>query len=266
MSDNDNSAFSGFGKFVPGFDFLQNLATQAAGSAAEKIPQLPNLGNWVAPTLNVEELDKRIQELKSVQFWLDQNATALKATIQALEVQKMTLATLKGMNFNMGDVANAFKLKVADTVAGGVQGMADKAKTFAGLEVPPTSFGKKAAPVKATIKADAPAAGVVDPMQWWGALTQQFQTIAADAMKDAAKKTAIDTTKSMATGLAKDAMKTATGMARGMASNAGKTVAGAGRAAMNTALRSAQAWPTPVAAKKPAAKKPAAKTARKTSR
>jgi hypothetical protein len=269
MSDSDNSAFSGFGKFVPGFDFLQNLASQAAGSASDKIPQLPNLGSWVAPTLNVEDLEKRISELKSVQFWLDQNATALKATIQALEVQKMTLATLKGMNFNMGEVANAFKLKVADTVAGGVQGMADKAKTFAGLEVPPTSFGKKA-PARAKAepkpKAEAPAAGVVDPMQWWGALTQQFQTIAADAMKDAAKKTAMDTTKSMATGLAKDAMKTATGMAKGMASNAGKTMAGAGRAAMNTALRSAQAWPTPVAAKKPAAKRPAAKAARKTSR
>jgi hypothetical protein len=230
------------------------------------------LGSWVAPTLNVEELDKRIGELKSVQFWLDQNATALKATIQALEVQKMTLATLKGMNFSMGDMANAFKLKVADTVAGGGQGMADKAKTFAGLEVPPTSFGKKAAPATAKAepkpepKAEAPAAGVVDPMQWWGALTQQFQTIAADAMKDAAKKTAIDTTQSMASGLAKDAMKTASDMARDMASNAGKTVAGAGRAAMNNALRSAQAWPTPVAAKKPAAKRPAAKTARKTSR
>ena len=263
MSDNDNSAFSGFGKFVPGFDFLQNLAAQASGSAADKIPQLPNLGSWVAPTLNVEELDKRISELKSVQFWLDQNATALKATIQALEVQKMTLATLKGMNFSMGDMANAFKLKVADT-----------AKTFAGLEVPPTSFGKKAAPAtakaepkpKVEAEAEAPAAGVVDPMQWWGALTQQFQTIAADAMKDAAKKTGVDTTKSMASGLAKDAMKTASDMARDMASNAGKTVAGAGRAAMNNALRSAQAWPTPVAAKKPAAKRPAAKTARKTSR
>lgn len=275
MSDSDNSAFSGFGKFVPGFDFLQNLAAQASGSAADKIPQLPNLGSWVAPTLNVEELDKRIGELKSVQFWLDQNATALKATIQALEVQKMTLATLKGMNFNMGDVANAFKLKVADTMAGGVQGMADKAKTFAGLEVPPTSFGKDAEP--ATAKAEpkpeaaAPAAGVVDPMQWWGALTQQFQTIAADVMKDAAQKTAIDSTKSMATGLAQDALKTAADMAKDMASNASKTMAGAGRAAMNTALRSTQAWPTPVAAKKPAVKKPAvkkpaAKTARKTSR
>ena len=30
-----------------------------------------------------------------------------------------------------------------------------------------------------------PAAGLVDPMQLWGSLTQQFQTIAATAMKDA---------------------------------------------------------------------------------
>ncbi|MES2189726.1 MAG: PhaM family polyhydroxyalkanoate granule multifunctional regulatory protein [Pseudomonadota bacterium] len=289
MSDSDNPSFAGFGKFVPGFDFLQNLATQAAGSAAQKIPQLPNLGNWVAPTLNVEELDKRIEELKAVQFWLDQNAMALKATIQALEVQKMTLATLKGMNFNMGDVANAFKLKVADSLASGVQGVAEKAKSFPGLEIPPTSFSpgtqesaaKEAAPRARTAKAKpaAPASGgVVDPMQWWGALTQQFQTIASDAMKEAAKKTAMNTGKNLATGLARDAMKTATGVAKGMAESAGKTVAGSARAAMNTALRSSQAWPSPLASTpapsasrasaktKPKAKPAPRKVARKTSR
>ena len=270
MSNTDNPSLGGFGKLVPGFDFLQNLAKQAAGSAAQSIPQLPNLGNWVAPTLNVEELDKRIEELKAVQFWLDQNAMALKATIQALEVQKMTLATLKGMNFNMGDVANAFKLKVADTVAGGVQKAADKAKTFSGLEVPPTSYDKGSKPAPKTRAAKAPEAaapaGVVDPMQWWGALTQQFQNIATTAMQDAAKKTAMDATKGMAAGLARDAVKSATGMAKGMADSAGKTVAQGARSAMNTALRSAQAWPTPAAAAgasraKPKAKAPARKTA-----
>ena len=280
MSDADNSSFAGFGKLVPGFDFLQNLAKQAAGSAAQSIPQLPNLGNWVAPTLNVEELDKRIQELKAVQFWLDQNAAALKATIQALEVQKMTLATLKGMNFNMGDVANAFKLKVADTVAGGVQKVADKAKTFSGLEVPETTFGADKAEAKApadkpkpqaAAAAEPAAAGVVDPMQWWGALTQQFQTIAADAMKDVARKTVIDTDKNRATDMAKDAMKTATGMAKNIAESAGKTVADGARSAMSTVLRSSQAWPSPGAGKTtkaavPAKSKPAAakKTPRKT--
>src|SRR6185369_15739533 len=125
MSDNQNF---GFGKFVPGFDFLQNLAK----GASQTLPQLPNLANWVAPTLNVEELEKRISELKAVHFWLDQNSKALGATIQALEVQKMTLATLKGMNFNMGDVANALKLKAADSAFGAVQKVTEKAATTAG--------------------------------------------------------------------------------------------------------------------------------------
>ena len=288
MSNQDNSPLAGFGKFVPGFDFLQNLATQAASSATQKVPQMPNLGSWVAPTLNVEELDRRIEELKAVQFWLDQNATALKATIQALEVQKMTLATLKGMNFNMGDVANAFKLKVADSVAGGVQKVADKARTFSGLEIPGASFLGTKTETEAESDADdsqedaadeptnlapparsksakagksAKASGVVDPMQWWGALTQQFQTIATDAMKEAAKKAAMDTTKNIATGMAKDAMKNATGMARGMAESAQKTVGKGARAALNTALRSSQGWPTPQAVK--SAAKPAAKPAAK---
>src|SRR6218665_2318706 len=98
-----------FGKFVPGFDFLQSLAKGASSSMA----QLPKLSNWVAPTIDVQELDKRIQELKAVQFSLEQNSPARPATIQALEVQKMTLATLEGMNFSIGDVANAFKPKTA---------------------------------------------------------------------------------------------------------------------------------------------------------
>ena len=119
MSDSQNP---GFGKFVPGFDFLQNLAK----GASETIPQMPNLANWIAPTLNVEELEKRITELKAVHFWLEQNCKALGATVQALEVQKMTLATLKGMNFNIGDMANALKPKAADSVYSGVQSITEK--------------------------------------------------------------------------------------------------------------------------------------------
>ena len=99
----DSPAFD-FGKFIPGFDFLQNLASSAKGPAGP----VSALHNWVAPTVSVEELDKRIAELKAVLFWLEQNSTALKATIQALEVQKMTLATLQGMNLSMAEVAKAF--------------------------------------------------------------------------------------------------------------------------------------------------------------
>jgi len=202
MSDSQNS---GFGKFVPGFDFLQNLAK----GATQNIPQMPNLANWIAPTLNLEELEKRIEELKTVHFWLEQNSKALGATVQALEVQKMTLATLKGMNFNIGDVANALKLKAADTVFSGVQRGIDRAASTA------QSISEVAADAQAVAKkvrkaakpAATAAAGMVDPMQLWGSLTQQFQQIAASAMKDAGKNTAIDMTKNMATGFAKEAVK-----------------------------------------------------------
>ncbi|MEO7128251.1 MAG: PhaM family polyhydroxyalkanoate granule multifunctional regulatory protein [Rhodoferax sp.] len=207
-----------FGKLIPGFDFLQTLAK----GATQSIPQLPNLGNWVAPTLNVEELEKRIDELKAVQFWLDQNAMALKATIQALEVQKMTLATLKGMNFNMGDVANAFRLKAADAVTSGVQKAAGKAPEAA--PVAPKAEPKAAA--KTARDGDAKAApGVVDPLAWWGSLTQQFQQIAASAIKEAAHQTAVSATKNMTTGLAKGALKTATDMASQATSGAAKSIA-----------------------------------------
>ena len=273
MSNANIPSFPDFGKLVPGFDFLQNL-TKQAGSTTQAIPQLPNLANWIAPTLNVEELEKRVQELKAVQFWLDQNAAALKATIQALEVQKMTLATLKGMNFNMGDVANAFKLKIGDSMAG-MQQFTDQAKTFAGLEIPASIFQAekaKAAPEPAPAKAEAaeaPAAtGMADPMQWWGALTQQFQTIAAEAMKEVSKTSALDATKNAASDIAKDAVKTVTDMAKGMAETATKTMTDSARAASSwakpeTATPSSRAAPKAAAAKAPAAKKAAVKAAAK---
>ena len=179
----DNSSF-GFGNFLPGFDFLQNLTQGAANS----LPQMPNMSSWVTPTVSVEELEKRITELKAVQFWLEQNSRALTATIQALEVQKMTLAMLKGMNFSMADMANAFTIKTP--------------------EAPASSKKPTEAPAPAAAQAEAassPAPGVIDPMQWWGALTQQFQQIAATAMSEASKAGATD--------LAAEAFKTATDIA-----------------------------------------------------
>lgn len=274
MSDTSNNF--GFGKFVPGFDFLQSLAKGASSS----IPQLPNLSNWVAPTISVEELEKRIEELKAVQFWLEQNSRALAATIQALEVQKMTLATLKGMNFSMGDVANAFKLKTADTVMSGVQKAADtvtgaaEAVTSAAArvtgraaaeeETPEEAEAEPAPAAKAKPKAKGKTAAaaepaVVDPMQWWGALTSQFQQIAANAMKDAAKQTAIDTTKNMATGLAKEAFKTASGMASQFAAKGMQTMQGGAKRATASGTAAKKAPAT----KKPAARKTAAQPAAK---
>ena len=206
----ENNAF-GFAKLVPGFDFLQNLAK----GASHNLPSMPSLSSWVAPTINVEELDKRIGELKAVHFWLDQNSKALGATIQALEVQKMTLATLQGMNFSMGDVANALKLKTAEKVASGVQKVSEAAEAVAGAAEAARRKGEPAAKKAKPAKGDGQGgAAPVDPMQWWGALTQQFQEIAANAMKDVAQKTAADKARHQAASTAAKAAP-ATAKARG---------------------------------------------------
>jgi len=180
----DTSAF-GFGKFVPGFDFLQNLS-QTAVKASPAASAIPGMSSWVAPTLSVEELDKRIQELKAVQFWLEQNGTALKATIQALEVQKMTLTTLQGMNVNMAELAKAFTARPPEPAAT-TQAAAEPpaAPTKPQPEPQATKVPKAKREGKAASKPSNTGAAV-DPMQWWGSLTQQFQNIAASAMQDVA--------------------------------------------------------------------------------
>ena len=201
-----------FSKFVPGFDFLQGLMKNAGSN----LPGIGAIGQWVAPTLNPEELGKRIEELRTVQFWLEQNARMLAATIQALEVQRMTLSTLKTMNVPMAELKEA--LKVPDL--SGVPGMPG---------VPPgavsaVSAGKKVTKkvagaalkgaTKAAGKAASAAAGAsgkgaagmgVDPMQWWGALTQQFSQVAANAMKDSAT----DAAKGLAQSLVKQSIDAA---------------------------------------------------------
>ena len=185
---NANKPFD-FSQFVPGFDFLKNLAGgAAAGAGAGAVPGIPSLASWVAPTLSVEEVDKRIQELKTVQYWLEQNGHALKATIQALEVQKMTLSTLRGMNVRMEDIASAFTKQaaaMAPAAAPAPEPEPEEVEDESPEEETSAPAKSRAKPASAGSKAGD--AGVVDPMQWWGALTEQFQQIASTALQDAAQ-------------------------------------------------------------------------------
>ncbi|HJU70644.1 MAG TPA: PhaM family polyhydroxyalkanoate granule multifunctional regulatory protein, partial [Paucimonas sp.] len=57
----------------------------------------------VAPTVSTDELDKQISDLKTVETWLTMNMNMLRGSIQALEVQRATIATLK----SMGDAFSA---------------------------------------------------------------------------------------------------------------------------------------------------------------
>ena len=146
----ESNAFD-FTKFVPGFDFLKNLTPHAPATGT-------GAPGWVAPTLDPQEIDKRIQELKTVQFWLEQNAKGIAATIQAMEVQRMTLSTLQNMNVSFQDMAESLKVKPTGSAA---------------------QQEEEKHPAKATAKDNK-----IDPAQWWGALTEQFQHIATHAMQD----------------------------------------------------------------------------------
>ncbi|EFI61700.1 UNVERIFIED_CONTAM: hypothetical protein NO986_13820 [Comamonas sp. A-3] len=288
----DASAF-GFGKFIPGFDFLQGLA-QSAGAAANPMGRVPQ---WVAPTVSVEEVDKRIAELKAVQFWLEQNSRALAATIQALEVQRMTLSTLKDMNVSMSELAKSFPFPGAAPAepaatgnAGWPMGSATataKAAVAEPLANPAPEPEAQAAAQEeqnhAKAQAEPPSqAALNQAMQWWGALTQQFQQIAAKAMAEPVPPetlAAAQRATEMASGFAKSTMEKVMAQAGGFGAAAAAKTAATGaaksaaaaepRPARKAAAKTGQpktAASKTAAAKKTAAKQPAAKkTAAKTS-
>lgn len=78
MSDNSNP-----------FDFMrsffQGMSTQSG---------IPGIG-MVTPTLDIDDLDKRIRDMKTVEGWLRTNLSMLQLTIQNLEMQRTTLSTMK---------------------------------------------------------------------------------------------------------------------------------------------------------------------------
>lgn len=236
----DNS----FTKFVPGFEFLQGLVKNA-GSA------LPGIGQWVAPTLNPEELGKRIEELRTVQFWLEQNARMLAATIQALEVQRMTLSTLQTMNVPLNQLRDSLKLpeapswpgvppEIAAAAAPAAQAAAKTAVKAATKTAKVAARTARTAGDAAKAAAANPAAAI-DPTQWWTALSQQFTQLATTAMKD----TATDAAKNLAGNLVKQSFDAASDTLRKAATMPGAVVgsvakglaAGAPKPAARTAAK-----------------------------
>ncbi len=283
-----------FHQLVPGLDFLQNLmkgAVQAQKDVGHAVP----LGNWITPTLSVEELDRRLSELKTVLYWLEQNAHAVKSTIQAMEVQRLTLTTLSTMNVNLKDMAAAFqKTAGADEAASASDGAATAANPLAAFmpfakpfakpfawpgsaqegdaapAAPQTAAPEAASPVRQAVPTPAPAAAdqsasaqadgsdaaLADPMGFWGALTQQFQNLAGAALQGAEQ--AVPTMTGMGQA-AQDMVKAA--QATAMASATAVTKQARTPAKTSAAKSSAAKTTKPAAAKKTATPpKPAAKS------
>ena len=183
----------GVGAMSDTLDFVKNLW----GSMS--VPGM-NIPGVTAPSMSVEDLDKKIADLKAVEAWLNVNGTMLRGTIQALEIQRGTIATLKSMGATL---ANAVKQPGANEKT--VLAAAPYVSAF--FSQPPAEAPKvEVKPeVKAEVKAPAPAAApaaaaapapepakenaalnaaaaLTNPAAWWNMLQDQFKAAVSTAM------------------------------------------------------------------------------------
>lgn len=189
QADQGNNPFASMGAGLgAGLGFFQDWL-KAAGSALPNMPGAASSGGtgmpaWSMPTLDPEELEKRIQDLKTVQFWLEQNARMIAMTIQGLEVQRMTLSTLKGMNVSMDALRESLKVRPEAAPASAPPPAAAPAPA-AGRREDASFSGSDDAPSDATGmpsgEGSPEGADLINPMRWWDTLTQQFTHLASQA-------------------------------------------------------------------------------------
>jgi hypothetical protein len=261
MANTQMPHIPGAGVMTDTLDFVKNLW----GSMS-----VPGL---TAPTLSVEELDKKINDLKAVEAWLNLNMSMLRGSIQALEVQRGTIATLKSVGASLAAAvntgANDKSIFDANPYASAFfhhAREADKAPASKPSWPPAPSAApapaQQAAP-KAPDAAPPPkpvpdaAAQMPNPAVWWNLLQDQFQqavstAMASESMMADAAARATDTAVKFATA--------ATASGKAASADAGSsTSANAGVAKAASAASEAPADDKP--AVKPAPKKAPAKAA-----
>ncbi|MGE5338717.1 MAG: PhaM family polyhydroxyalkanoate granule multifunctional regulatory protein [Gemmatimonadota bacterium] len=141
---------------------------------AQSLPQA--LPSMIAPTLDVEEIDKRIADLRAVEQWLNLNASMLSTAIQSLEVQRNTIATLR----SFGGAMLTTMTKPGEVPAAPA-GLATTPAVAVVPVVPNPKRRRKAA-------AAATAGLALNPAVWWNTLHDQFTKVAAAATQPEKKK------------------------------------------------------------------------------
>jgi hypothetical protein len=190
--------------------FFQSNDNSAMGAINDPLSFVKNLWGgmhvpgMVTPTVSVDELDKKIQDLKTVESWLNVNMTMLKGTIQALEVQRATISTLQAMSeslaqqMNQASAAESKSDAKADSKsddkhvypswpmpeAGSLKKPAAEAVTPAEPEA-----AKPAEPVQAKAKTESGVGSQAEAMSpfantanLWGMLQDQFKQAVSKAM------------------------------------------------------------------------------------
>lgn len=168
----------------------------------------------VVPIISVEEIDKKVTDLKAVEGWLSLNLNMLRTTIQALEVQSATLTALKSIGALMPAADGKTTSKSADTsvsesVSDGAAAWATMASQFPFSFMPEKAKAANeavpepvAAPVVAppipvrpeTIvaenhTADVPDAQTANTGVWWDVLQNQFKQVVSSVMATEAAAT-----------------------------------------------------------------------------
>jgi hypothetical protein len=132
-----------------------SAAASLAGGGQSPLPS--GLPSMLMPTLDPNELEKRINDLKTVEHWLDMNRALLHSTIQTLEMQRNAIMALQSM---------ARPAPAAASVSGGQPGSG--------------AASDAAAQARGGMAAGAQPLAF-DPTTWWNALQEQFVRVAAAA-------------------------------------------------------------------------------------
>lgn len=113
----------------------------------------------LTPTMDLEEIDKRIANLKAVEQWLNLNLTMLQSSVQALQVQRSTIATLNNLGESLG------------TQSGPLSPESIK-----------KAMAKAGANSTAQTTTNSSATPLADPMAWFDMLQKQFLSIASNTV------------------------------------------------------------------------------------
>lgn len=154
---------------------MMRQAWQSLGGAA-------NLGpaTLLAPT-SIEELDRRVADLRAVENWLRMNLSMLSSTIQGLEVQRATVATLKSFMASSGKQASADQPWWSPSAPDAKAPAAAAAETPKEAVEAAAAASRKSDPSKdAENTMQAGLAGAQAATQdWWNMLQKQFDSLAA---------------------------------------------------------------------------------------
>ena len=166
--------FSGMTGFAQG-DMMEKMwdmmKLNPFAAAAGGSPSLSMMSDMLAPLTSVEELDKRIKDMRAVEQWLKLNLNMLQSAIQALEVQRATLATLRAFG--------AFAQSSVDKA----QASPASSSSAATWPAPPQEKPKAEAEPSAAAPNEAGVSEAsFDPSGWWNMLQSQFNNLATLAM------------------------------------------------------------------------------------